>query len=184
MLNNHSTPVNNNESDSERYAQFIQTLLASGWEKYGENKERFLADPYYTLYGAQRFFMKEGGIHCVSITVNMRDRYGRANIIGLTEANIVRKKIITKTDAFLLQEITANDIDEVVREYSDLEIVDVTIFDKEYDIEYFMGFTGDMRAIFQSRDDDDRQKPNHETVRYYNLEDCKYDIRPRNPLTH
>lgn len=163
-------------NDSKKYAEVTQLLADAGWDKYGEAEECFLADPYYTSYGAQKFFVKDGEPHGVTIGINVREGYGLPNLLIITEGNLTKSHMEWSGEVVELDSM-AEDFGAVLADkYKDEVGICINIQDKEEDQEYLMGFVNDMRVEFQSRDDDDRQKPYHETVRLYHLKDCEYNF--------
>lgn len=162
--------------NSVEYAKMVSKLTTAGWEKCGKSEELFLADPYYTPYGAQLFFMKDNKLHGVSLSLNIREGYGESNIAIVTEADLTDAKSKSSSYCTDINAITADTVNDLIAKYKSVDVVEICIEDKEDDIEYFMGLSCDMRAEFQSRSDDDRQKPYHETVRLYHLSDCAYSI--------
>lgn len=160
------------------YLVFVENLVSAGWERHGDRKEHYLADPH-CVYGASRYFMKEGELHLVSTSLNIRDGYGMSNIINISERNLITKE----ENEFDSIEVTAFDTEytnTLIAKYKEAQVVEVSVMDDEDDMNYFMGLTGDGRAKFERRSDEDRLRPVHETQNLVAIADCEYEVEPMN----
>lgn len=158
------------------YADLVEALANEGWENHGDKKEHFLADPY-RVFGASRYFMKDGQLHLVSTDLNIRDSFGESNIVSVSLHNLALKEMI-EFESIDINHIDDNFIRKVITQYNDVAAVNISIMDNEDDMSYFMGLTGDGRAIFERRSDEDRLRPIHETRSMVAVVDCDHQISP------
>ena len=158
------------------YTGFIDKLLEAGWERFGTTKEKFTSYPY-TTYGAQRFFMKDGDLHLVSATLNIRDSYGLPNIINMAEYNLNTKEN-THFESVTLETLTTEQTDVFIKKYELVDAVSVSVDDDEDNLSYFMGYTSDGRVRFENRSDEARLLPVNETQYLVPIIDCQYRANP------
>lgn len=158
------------------YTGFIDKLLEAGWERFGTTKEKFTSYPY-SNYGAQRFFMKDGDLHLVSATLNIRDSYGLPNIINVAEYNLNAKEG-TYFESVLLDELTTNQTNQFIERYAAVDAVSLIVADDEDNLSYFMEYTSDGRVLFENRSDESRLLPAHETQYLVPIIDCQYRTKP------
>lgn len=158
------------------YGGFIDKLLEAGWERFGETKETFTNYPY-SIYGAQRFFMKDGDIHLVSASLNIRDSYGLPNIINVAEYDLNTKEQ-TYFDSVTLSALTVAQKNEFIKKYELVDALSLSVDDDEDNLSYFMGYTSDGRALFENRSDEARLLPVHKTQRLVPIIECQYKAEP------
>ena len=162
------------------YVELNCALVAVGWGLWGDRPKDFSIDPLSHCYGAQKFYRRDGKLCCVSISLNVRDEYGMANIVVVNDMVIEGSQENSTIDdseiVLVLDSITADDVATIINKYRDYKSLDVIVEDFEDECEYFMRHTGDGRVIFQNRSDENRQKPDHLTNRYHKLIHCNYRV--------
>lgn len=166
--------IDEQEAVATAYAGFVERLLDKGWEKYGKPKEHFLAYPN-CAFGASRYFLKNDQLHLVSTSLNIRSSYGLTDIINVSEYNLTKKELVasvTTEVSYLDQEVVSS----FTAKYTDVKAVSICVMDDEENLSFFMGLTGDGRARFERRSDEDRLRPAHETQSLVAIVDCQYEI--------
>lgn len=172
-MNLHQT-INELAVIGKTYADFVTALIDAGWQRHGTTQERFLCNPYQ-VFGASRYFMKDDQLYLVSTSLNIRDGYGLPNIVNISERNLVTSDVV-ECDSINLPALHLDYAKELVIKYKAVKAVKVCVMDNEDDMAYFMGLTGDGRALFESRSDEDRLRPVHETQKLVAITDCEYKV--------
>lgn len=176
-MNSHEN-TNNLELDivTNTYTTLVATLVEAGWEQYGENQERWLNYPY-DAFGAQRFFMKDGKLHLVSIALNIRQHAGLTDLINVSEYNLIDKHD-TDFEAIEVASLLSNFADWLIDDYKEYQAVELSMMDDDDNMMYFMRHEGDGRALYESRSDEDRLRPLHQTHHLIPIADCQYEVEP------
>lgn len=162
----------------QNYVELNCALVSVGWGLWGDSTEDFSNDPLGRCYGAQKFYREEGRLRCVSVSLNIRDNYGMANIVIIKDIAIetVADEKEQASTVFALDKISSSDVASIINKYKQHKALEVLVRDFEDECEYFMSHTSDGRVIFQNRSDENRQKPDHETNRYHKLMHCDYEV--------
>lgn len=163
------------KATANTYLVLVENLLSAGWESHGEPKEHYLAYPY-CVYGASRYFMKDGQLHLVSTSLNLREGYGLSNIINISDRNLTTKEYV-KLDSIDVADFNDEYTNSLIGEYKDVQTVRISVMDDEDNMNYFVGFTGDGRAKFERRSDEDRLLPVHETQSLVEITDCENEVK-------
>lgn len=163
---------------AKNFIELNCALVAVGWGLWGDTVKDFDFDPLHYRYGAQKFYVDKGKLRCVSVSLYIRDYYGAANLVTVSDIAIEGRVDSTELPDmdFVLDRITADDVATIINKYKDVDTVDLHIQDLEDVCEYFMHYNNKGEAVFQSRTDENRQKPNNETERRYPIHTCVYSI--------
>ena len=163
---------------AKNFIELNCALVAVGWGLWGDTVKDFSNDPLGRCYGAQKFYREEGKLRCVSVSLNIRDNYGMANIVIIKDIAIetVADEKEQASTVFALDKISSSDVASIINKYKQHKALEVFVRDFEDECEYFMSHTSDGRVIFQNRSDENRQKPDHETNRYHKLMHCDYEV--------
>lgn len=150
-----------------RYVNFIDCLIESGWCRYGDNKFYFMQNPYSHSYGAMNFFEKDGELHSICVALNADDLIEVPGIVFAREYNL------SDTDLYSFEKVFESSIDILGSQHASIlnkKYQEAVELDFEYDRDVFLEYKSGTSALFLNAMDEVVCKPIAKSQ--YRIEEC------------